>query len=354
MPLKPSSLSFASEAIRSFLAANLAGVPADIDVVVGSPGGDQIPTDKNAINLFFYRFEPSGFGPIARSDEPWRIRVHCLVSAFGVLFDNVASGENELRMLGEVMRLFHENPILSSAEFFPAGGAPSEVFRIESIFHPMGEETLGQFWSAHTTAEGRALAPSVAYEFSLVPIVPETRRVDPPVVGALGAESRADPSRRFAPPAVTPAGPVVGRSAIDLADPAWEPRLCWLVGRTCQHTQSIPHATASAGGFTVDLWVAGDPATSVELVWEHWRGDSGWTRTNAPVGNATPATAVLDPEAIPPTVPGTFPLAIALPAVFADVTTAQLLLYAQRTVAFSGGGSLTVRSNPLLISIFTP
>jgi len=354
MPLKPSSLSFASETIRSFLAANLEGVPADIDVVVGSPGGDQIPGDKNAVNLFFYRFEPSGFGPIARPDEPWRIRVHCLVSAFGTLFENVASGENELRMLGEVMRLFHENPILSSAEFIPPGDAPGEVFRIETVFHPMGEETLGQFWSAHTSAEGRSLAPSVAYEFSLVPIVPETRRIDPPVVGALGAESRAGMARRFDPPTVPPTGPVLARVEVDIEDPSWAPQLCWLVGGTCQLTQSLDHATASSPGFTVDLWIAGDTADTVELVWEHWRGDSGWTRTNAPVGNVTPATAYLDPDAIPPSVPGSFPHALALPAVFGDVATAQLLLYARRTVSFPGSGSQTVRSNPLLLSIFTP
>ena len=352
MALKPSSLSFASESIRAFLAAQIDDVPTNVEVVTGSPGGDQIPTDKNAINLFFYRFEPAGFGPIARPDEPWRIRVHCLISAFGILFDNVASGENELRMLGEVIRLFHENPILESTEFEPEGDAPGESFRIEAIFNPMTEQSLGQFWSAHTSSDGRALPPSVAYEFSLVPIVPETRRVDPPIVGALGAESRADLSRRHDAPTVIPMGPTLTRQTIDTANPLWAPQLCWIVSEACHLTQAL--AKADATGASAQVWIAGDPGDTVELVWESWRTDSGWTRTHAPAATVSPATNFIDPDTIPPTVPGTFPADIALPGVFSDVDSAQLMLYAQRTVTPTSGDALTLRSNPLLISIFTP
>jgi hypothetical protein len=352
MPLKPSSLSFACGSVRAFLASRLEGVPADIEVVVGSPGGEQIPGDKNALNLFFYRFEPAGFGPLARPDEPWRLRVHCLVSAFGVLFDSVSAGDNELRMLGEVMRLFHETPILAAEEFLPPGDFPGQTFRVEAIFHPMEEETLGQFWSAHTAAEGRSIAPSVAYEFSLVPVVPERRRIDPPLVGALGAETRADRAGRHAPATVIPAGPPVAAQTIDHANPLWEPRLCWIVGETCQLTHTL--STADAPGFMAQVWIAGDPAASVELVWEHWRGDAGWERPGTPATSAQPATTFLDPAALPASVAGSFPFPLALPDVLDGADAAQLLLYARRTVPQPGGPDRVLRSNPLLLSLFTP
>jgi hypothetical protein len=44
------------------------------------------------------------------------MRLYCLISAFGAPLDNVSAGENELRVLGEVMRLFHESPVLDTSE----------------------------------------------------------------------------------------------------------------------------------------------------------------------------------------------------------------------------------------------
>src|SRR4051812_4933011 len=349
MPLKVSSLSFACVTIRDFLNDNVEGVPENISVEIGAPSEVDTAANKNLINLFFYRFDPTSFGPLSRPGEPFRIRAYCLITVFGSSLDNISAGENELRMLGEVMRLFHENPILGETEFVLNGETEGERFRLQAIYFQMQEEQLSQFWNANSE---RGIRPSVAYEFSLVPIVPEHRRIEPPIVGALGAESRANMRLRRAAPTVVPSGPTVELTNVDIEDSLWQPRICWVVANTCQLTLAI--TSAEAATFAPHVWVAGDPAQEVELVWETWRPDTGWADSeDAPVLANAFSTAI-DPDNIPSPLPGAFPAQPPLPAIFAGVTASQAVLYARRTVIVTPGApAQTIRSNPLLISIFS-
>ncbi|MGJ8677407.1 MAG: Pvc16 family protein [Akkermansiaceae bacterium] len=346
MPLKPSSLSFACAAIRSFLMGRMTGVPADITIKIGSPG-EASATDGNIINLFFYRFDPSGFGPVSRPGEPLRIKIFCLVSAFGVDFENVSGGENELRMLGEVMRVFHETPILAAEEFILEGDTEGEVFRAEVLYHPLTEEQVSQFWNV---SGDQGFRPSVAYEFSLIPIVPEKRLVQPPRVGALGAESHGQMSNRYAAPNVSAKGPNVLASHVDIQNPFWEPKLAWVVdGDELGLSQSI--SKTQAASFSPEVWLIGDTAEAVELVWETWRPDEGWQELDSATSSANPFSESMNPEDIPPA-SASFPEALSLPAIFADVDSSQAMLYARRTLSLADGSTRVVRSNPLLISIF--
>ncbi|MFC7335839.1 DUF4255 domain-containing protein [Haloferula chungangensis] len=339
MPLKPTSLSHACASIRSFLSANMEDVPADISLQIGSPG-EVTPANGNQLNLFFYRFEPTAYGPMSRPGDPLRIRLYCLFSAFGVPIDNVSGGENEMRMLGEVMRLFHESPILALSEFIPPGASHGDPFRAEAIFHSLSEDQVSQFWNV---SGDQGIRPSIAYEFSLIPIVPETRRVEPPRVGAIGAESLAKMGARHAPVTTQASPPAVRASRVDIRNPLWEPQIAWVAGGALALSQIL--TKTEAAGPPPQLWIAGDPAGTVELVWESWRPDTGWQELAIANPAAAPHSEEIDPENLPPAT-ASFPQQVALPAIFADVPSSQVMLYARRTV-----NNHQLRSNPLLISI---
>lgn len=314
---------------------------------IGSPADVDAEASVNVINLFFYRFEPGGFGPAIHPHDSMRMRVYCLVSVFGAAFDNVGAGENELRMLGEVMRLFHENPILGEEEFVHEGDAEGEVFRLQAVYCPLAEEHFGQFWSSSNES---GIRPSICYEFSLVPIVPEVRRVPAPKVGALGTEVRVDFRRRHSPPAVTAVGPVVGRVSLDIGNPDWVPQISWIEGGECHWTLSMTRTAAAS--YQPRVWVAGDPAAMVELVWETWLPDQGWRESTVAALEVQPFTTAMDPEDIPAFVANRFPAEPTIPAIFAGVEASQVLLYARRKVLGKAGEpDRVLRSNPLLISI---
>ena len=317
----------------------MADVPADITLQIGSPG-EVDPAIGNQLNLFFYRFEPAAHGPVSRPGDPLRIRLYCLFSAFGVPFDNVGGGENEMRMLGEVMRLFHEFPILAQTEFISQGATQGDPFRAEAIFHSLSEDQVSQFWNV---SGDQGIRPSIAYQFSLIPIVPETRRIDPPRVGAIGAESLADVDRRHAPVTTVASPPAVRPSRVDIRNPHWEPKIAWVVDSALALSQIL--TVSEAAGAAAQVWIAGDPTGTVELVWETWLPDSGWQQMSTAVAAATPHSENIDPENIPPDGSG-FPQAVDLPDALAGTTSSQVMLYARRNV-----NSEEIRSNPLLISI---
>jgi hypothetical protein len=246
------------------------------------------------------------------------------------------------------MRLFHENPILDETELSLEGEATGERFRLQAVYFQMAEEQLSQFWNANGET---GIRPSLAYEFSLLPIVPEQRRIEPPLVGALGAESRAGMRLRRAAPTVTPSGPPVEAVTVDTGDPFWQPRVCWIFENTCHLTLAI--TSAAAATFLPQLWIAGDTAVDVELVWETWRPDTGWTEVAGSV--VVRAFSVeIDPDNIPGADAGTFPAQVPLPAVFAGVSAGQAVLHARRSVSSPPGAPpQIVRSNPLLVSIFS-
>ena len=350
MPLKISSLSHACESVRLFLHNSIDDAPTDVTVQIGSPGEIDENNTQNIVNLFFYRFEPSGFGPLSTPNQPWRLRVYCLITVFGGMLDSVGAGENELRMLGEVMRLFHENPILDLQQFDPEGNGETIGFRLKSVFQPMSEDQLSQFWTANSAT---AIRPSVAYEFSLVSIVPESAYVEPPLVGAIAAETRGDlQQNKFAASNVVPTSPQLKRYDIQIENPSWEPGICWIFNSQCELALVISRTDAAA--FTPEVWVAGAPSETVQLVWQIWNSATGWEQdTGSPV-DANPFSQGIDPDNIPASIPATFPLQVPLPSIGSSGAS-QVMLHARRTFTIvAGGPSRTVLSNPILISIFDP
>lgn len=340
MALPESSLSVLCNSISEFVRTGINAAANNIAVTLGAPSEVADDDDEHRVNLFFYRFEPSSFQSSAYPNDPWRVRIFCLVTAFGIVDDGVTAGENELRMLGEVLRIFREAPVMG--EILING----QAVRLQVVFSPASDEQVNQIWSTQGDTSYR---PSVVYEMALAPIMPSQLRVEPALVGAIGNEVVGN---RFAPFSGIIQGPPVPFSNIDINNPLWQPAICWLYQNNCAHTLSFDIDSPEFAAFTAQIWIAGDTAGNVDLVWEIW--DSGGWRSAGPATAATPFSEDLDPDNIPASVPATFPVDVALPFnIPVGESSAQGLLYATRSVSLVAGGDPTlIRSNPLLISLY--
>lgn len=345
--LPASGLSTICNQIAEFLRTGLGAVANNITVLVGSPGNVDTGSVEHQVNLFFYRFEPSGFQAAAHPNDVWRLRLFCLVTPFGVdeteNGTTVGAGENDMRMMGEIIRLFHEEPILAPLD------VNGETVRMQAVYMTLTDEQLNQIWS---TQGDTAYRPSVVYEFSLAPIVPAERRGPAPLAGMLGVEARAADARHAAFTGVV-SGPPVRPVTIDVTDPGWRPALAWVLGGALHRSLAFADGSQALADFDpVTLWLAGDPAATVELSWERWT-PTGWVEVGTPAV-AQPYGPVIDPDATPDD-PGNFPLTTPLPVtgLGPGESSTQLLLYARRSFTrFPGGSEETVRSEPLLITVY--
>ena len=97
MPVPVSSLSTICDNVRDVVGTGIDATSNGIEITIGAPAVAE-DNDTHRLNLFFYRFEPSGFESGARPDLPWNIRMFCLVTPFGIdeadgAGSNVSQGE---------------------------------------------------------------------------------------------------------------------------------------------------------------------------------------------------------------------------------------------------------------------
>lgn len=334
MALPLSSLSRLCRSIADFLGAELEANSNSIRVLLGNPAdaSKEFETDHR-VNLFFYLVEPSGFGAFA-PDEAWLVRLHCLVTAFGIAENQVSSGENDLRLLGAVLRVFHENPIL------PIYDLDGTAVRAQVVFNPLTLDQINHIWS---TQGDVAYRPSAAYEMALAPIPPSELRVPGPMVGSIGVEVFKDlKPHPFGGNSVMPT--VIVR-AVNTDRPDWTPQICLVDGGECSESLSFEVGSPELAAFTPHAWVAGLPGSPVTLRWESWEAGTGWTALSNHVD--TQATSVvIDPAA------AASASTVAAPMPFKDKP-AQLVLYAVRDAKrFPDGLAIQVRSNPVLINLY--
>ncbi len=343
MALPESSLSIVCSAIAQFVRNGVNAAANNIGVRIGAPADVPGNSEEHRLNLFFYRLEPGGFDSVSHPNDPWRLRLFCMISAFGIDDDGVPAGENDLRILGEVLRIFREAPVLEAVS------VNGEQVVLQVVFSPATDEQINQIWSTQGDTTYR---PSVIYEMALAVIVPSRSRLEPPLVGALGKEARGAFTGRYAAFSGTFSLPRVPFTLVNIENPQWNPALCWVYEGECAHTLAFDVEGSEFAAFTPRVWLAGDPGDEVQLMWEVWDRD-GWREAGAPV-SAFPFSTVIDPEKVPPAVPGTFPLEIALPVTIPHgQNAAQGLLYARRRLSLMEGGPVvTLRSNPLLISLY--
>jgi hypothetical protein len=336
MALIASSVAQICKSLSQYLGTELnSGGGSTVHVLLGTPA-EAAPGDSDTdhrCNLFFFRFEPSGFEPSNLPGETWFLRMHCLVTPFAASEGSTSAGENDLRMIGEVLRVFHEKPVF---ELTAAG----ETFHIQMLFQTLGLDQLNQLWS---TQGDTIYRPSVLFEVSLAPVIPNQQAVPSPLTGSLGLEVRA--RMDAVSTGVTAEAPAVPAVKPDTVNEAWSPAICLVRAGECVQSLSLAVGSPELAGFSPQVWVVGEAGAGVQLRWEQWEAASGWET----VPGTTPVTIseeILDPEEVA----GATLATLSLPF---DDKAGQMVLYAEREYTrASDGALLTVRSNPLLITLY--
>lgn len=336
MALAVSSLSQVCKSMRQYLDGEInAPDRSKVTVVLGTPSDTATAgagDSEHRLNLFFFRFEPAGLFPDILPGETGWLRSFCLITPFATEEDTVSSGENDLRLIGEIIRIFHEKPVFMLS-------VDDEDYHIQAVFQPLGLDQLNQLWS---TQGDTVYRPSILYEISLAPIVPATPAVPASLVGGLGfgANSTMD----TAAPTNTGTPPEVSAMTPNLALDAWAPALAFVHLGTCAFSFSFALDSEELAAFTPKAWLAGKVGDKVSLQWETWDADNGWQRVE-PAISATITSTGINPDAASTAVTQT----LTLP--FTDHV-GQMLLYAERSYTrASDGAELDVRSNPLLINL---
>lgn len=343
MALPESSLSIICASVRDFVRLGIDAVGNNINVLIGAPA-EIVEEGEHRVSMFFYRFEPGGFQANAHPQDPWSIRLFCMITAFGIEDDGVPAGENDLRILGEIVRVFREAPVLSAVD------VNGESIRLQVIFSPATDEQINQVWSTQGDVTYR---PSVIYEMALAVIMPSQLQVEASLVASIGSQARGSMTTRYEDFDGVARGPVVRAVNINTANPYWQPVISWIYDNECAHTLSFDIDSEAFDDFTAQIWVAGDTNEEIQLQWESWQSDTGWQQTGDAI-NVTPFTQSLEPDNIPDVIADTFPFQPGQPISIADgETAAQGMLYAIRNVVVNEGQpAMQIRSNPLLLNLY--
>ncbi|GLI36904.1 Pvc16 family protein [Geobacter hydrogenophilus] len=335
MALPRSSLSQVCRAIADFVSVGLDASANSIQIMIGSPASAAPATTDTShrVNLFFYRVEPAGFFTGDTPGDPWWVRLHCLVTGFGLDEDKVSAGENDLRLLGEVMRLFHETPVQSALTVVGARGA----------FRPWGAAERNPMWRTQGAGGTRLRGAPGGAGGGGRPGGPPRDAPGGGGGGGGGAGARARPP----PFAGAAAAPPVPRTTVDTSSPDWAPVISFVLDdETCAQSLLFAHGSQELADFTPHVWVAGEPDAPVTLAWQRWTSTIGWEDVPDPTA-ATATDLTLDPEAAV----DAQTVEVTLPAELVSGG-GQAVLYAQRSlVRGSDGVTVTVRSNPLLVTV---
>ncbi len=338
MALVSSPLSQVCKGIRTYLDGAVNG-PDRSRVSVGlatpaeassSSAGDS----DHRLNLFFYSFEPAGLFPDILPGETSWMRAFCLITPFAGEEDSVGPGENDLRLIGEVSRIFHERPIFHL-------DVEGERYHLQVILQPLALDQLNQLWS---TQGDTVYRPSLLYEISLMPVVPLDKAVPAPLTGAMGMEVLSNLDSYDVHPKTNP--PQVMAMEPNVRLPDWTPAVALVYQGQCSLSLVFQVGSEVLANFIPQVWLAGEVGRSVTLCWETWEAGRGWQKVD-------PTTPVLVPNrAIDPDSVG---MATVVPATLPFVDRAgQMLLYAERSlIRPTDGTSMQLRSNPLLITLYT-
>ena len=356
------SLSVAALSLRRHLQSdtNMSGVKFHLGHPKSIPDEDARGTEQY-INLFFYNVEQGGYPADTDvfNDDPFYVRFYCLLTAIGVDIEvtdenTVTAGENELRLITAVMQHFHLHPVLRIPD-------ADEVSQLQIVPHSLSLDDINHIWSTQGDIPYRL---SVAYEMALIPIPLKEKIESSSLVGAIGVE--AIPNLDQEPLTEEGLGinarvPEVSKFDVDIKQPDWKPQICFLYQEDstdpikCQH--SLAFNVDEGAVSPVQVWLAGKPGESVNLVWEVWKSD-GWNRYGNPLSRVPHSTGI-DPENTPPATSSPdpdFPIALPLPAevdLAPDEYTGQAMLYAYRSYTpVASDQAIEIRSNPLLISLY--
>lgn len=339
MPLVASSLAQVCRSVATHLAAELRAPQHDISVVIGTPhdaAHGSSAGGKHRLNLFFYRFEPSEFQAALQPFDPWQLRLHCLVTAFSAEVQNQSVGESDLRILGEVLRVLHEAPVLQEVA---VDGWP---VRLQAVYQPLSVEQLNQLWS---TQGDTPLRPSLSFELAVSPVVPAVTDPGAPLTGAFGVG--VSPSLAYDDPAtVRVDAPVVPAVGVPTGRPDWAPHICLVLGDTCGYTIALELGSQALTDFTPAVWVAGRPGSQVSFEWDTWSPQDGWSTEQTSMSSPI-VDQLIDPGQ------AAAALTVGIPVPFEDHP-GQAVLVAVRDWERPDGTVVRLRSNPVVVTLYAP
>jgi hypothetical protein len=268
MPAVPASaLSIAADGVARAIERHFRLNGAQLRVTTDTPVAAAKLTEgaRHIVNLFFYRVAPSGFHATSGPGDPLALRTYCLVTPFtsddgGEM--QVTRGEHDLRLLGEVLRLFHETPVIGP---FASGAGHAAAYALQAVLHPGDMEEINHIWTALNG--DTSYRPSAVYEFSLIPVDPAVART--PAPPAYGFSVDVDPHLR--------------RREEGLATDAltsWSPALMAVDPDTGGLRDRLTGAAGAAAGL-VRAVLAGPDGHHARLVWQQ-RVPDGWQPVDAP------------------------------------------------------------------------
>ena len=165
-----------------------------VDVLIGDPKSAEnylksqaVDNAKDVVNIFIYKIEGHEFDASVHPDGLWRIRAHALITPFSLVnrtdVENPpSSGEVDLRLLGQVLAAFHEKPVMDELPLDDISSRLNEHeknIRVQAIFQSLSSEDINHIWSNVGEVGYRT---SVAYEFSLIPVIPRSQLIEGPLV----------------------------------------------------------------------------------------------------------------------------------------------------------------------------
>ncbi len=338
-----SSLSIAANELRTLLQKEIVGLEVD-QIKIGHPKDtfdDMKKKDKNYLNLFFYKVQYDGYPSDGLVEDPCYVRLYCLITAVGAQNGTPSPGENDLRLIGEVMRVLHEQPMISVN-----GGNNDEIAQLQIVPHQLDLDKLNHVWS---TQGDTAYRLSIAYEMALLPIPLAVTVERSPLVGKIGTRVQANMDRKLLPVGgfgIETSAPVVPKVTVDVRKPDWSPHICFVdeANSNLAYTLLMPKSQLPPSELLpLKVLVAGTPSNQVELVWESWNPSTGWKKSGSSQ-NETIKTDAVDPENFDPRLAADIDLPIQ--------DKGQATLYAERAWERPDGSTVTLRSNPLLVTVY--
>jgi hypothetical protein len=344
----PSSLSVAARTLRTHLAGAV-GLPEG-QILIGHPSlaakDVESETNKQFLNLFFYRVEHGAYPADSTSDAPFYVRFYCLVTALGtketVNGGTISAGENDLRLVGGVMQGLHESPILMLQD-----EADEDVAQMQVVLHVLSLDDLNHIWSTQGDTPYRL---SVGYELALLPLPLAHPSARGPRVGSIGIQTQGSTAYTALPAdglSVGTRAPQVPAVRVNGVRPDWTPHICWLAGDgSLQYSLAFAADALPASLKVIPL---GAPGAEVRLGWEIWNpeeADPSWQPDEATPANLTVATDRLRPAQAEPSLPS-----LAQDLAFPLSARGQAMLYASRDYTRPDGTVVVLHSNPLLVSV---
>jgi hypothetical protein len=270
--LPVSALSDAANKLRNLLYNEIDDLDDVKRIKIGHPKNtfDEIESsndnDKNHLNLFFYNLQYDGYPSDGLSENPFYVRLYCLITAVGTKGGTISPGEQDLRLIGEVMRILHEQPVLSVDS-----DDNIEMAQLQIVPHTLNLDNLNHIWS---TQGETAYRLSVAYELALAPI-PLAQATGP---GALVGDSKVVSWGSMQRPVdkekegLIIFKPVVEFVEIDTAMENWAPQICF-VQRIDAETQELQHVfkVDTSLSAELDIMIAGKENTKLKFFWNVWR-----------------------------------------------------------------------------------